>query len=298
MKKDSVPLGIAFMLGSVILFMVLNATVKALGEGYPVDQIVFFRNAGALLPVGLVVLTAPGGWRALRTERPWGHLWRAVIGLSTMGLLFWSYTLLPLAEATALNFTSPIFATALSVPLLGERVGVHRWSAVMFGFVGVVIIVDPGADMLRVGTLLALAAAFGQALAVSTIRQLSRTEPANTIVFYFTLLTTLFSAPTLPFSWTPIGSWRDFAVFAAAGLSGGVAQLLMTRAYSLASTPVLAPFNYVSIALAAFAGWLFWGEIPGLHTIVGSCLVIASGIYILYRETVRHLEPKPPSASV
>lgn len=295
MKKDNIPLGIALMLGSVVLFMVLNAAVKALGESYPVNQIVFFRNAIALLPVSIAVLSGPTGARVLRTRRPLGHLWRTVIGLSTMCLIFWAYTLLPLADATALNFTSPIFATALSVPLLGERVGIHRWSAVVFGFIGVVVIVDPGAGMMNMGTIVALVAAFGQAVAVSTIRQLSRTEPSGTIVFYFTFLTTVFSALTLPFSWTPIASWFDFSIFAAAGLSGGIAQLLMTRAYSLAPTPVLSPFNYVSIAIAALVGWLFWAEIPSVHTIVGSCIVIASGLYILYRETVRHVEPKPPT---
>lgn len=293
MKNDNTLLGIAMMLGSVLLFTILNSLVKLLGDGYPVNQIVFFRNAFALIPVAGMV-AAQGGIATLRTGRPMGHVWRGVVGLATMVMLFWSFTLLPLADAVALNFTSPLLTTALSVPLLGEHVGVHRWSAVAIGFVGVVIMAHPGGELPLFGSMVALIAALGQALAVTTVRQLSRTEPANAIVFYFTLMTTLVSALSLPFSWVPVQSWRDFALFLACGLVGGSAQLLMTRAYSMAPSAVVAPFNYTSILLAAAIGWMLWSEVPTTYTVIGATLVVASGLYILYRET-RLRRPSPPT---
>lgn len=286
MKNDKILLGITMMLASVILFMILNSLVKFLGERYPVNQLVFFRNAFALFPV-IAVMFAQGGVKTLRTEHFPGHVWRTVIGLSSMLLIFWSYTLLPLAKAVALNFTSPLITTALAVPMLGERVGIHRWSAVAIGFAGVLVMVKPEGDVALFGSAVALAAAFGQAVAVTTVRQLSRTEGANTIVFYFTLLTALISALSLPFSWVPIASLEDFGLFVLAGLSGGFAQLLMTRAYALAPTSVVSPFNYVSIVLAAGIGWLVWSEVLTTRILIGSVIVIASGLYILYRETVR-----------
>jgi drug/metabolite transporter (DMT)-like permease len=291
MKNDKVPLGIAMMLGSVILFMILNALVKLLGERYPVNQLVFFRSAFAMIPV-VTVMMMQGGVGTLKTGRFGGHIWRTVLGLTSMMLLFWSYILLPLAKAVALNFSSPLIITALSVPLLGERVGIHRWSAVVFGFIGVLVMLKPDGEVALFGSAVALAAAAGQAFAVTTVRQLSRTERANTIVFYFTILTTLASALSLPFSWEPIASWQDFGLFALAGLAGGFAQLLMTRAYALAPTSVISPFNYISIVLAAALGWLLWAETPTANTMIGSVLVIASGLYILYREAIRKLPPR------
>jgi len=292
MKNDKTLLGIGLMLGSVIMFLVLNSLVKLLGERYPINQIIFFRNTFAMLPVLVALLAHGDGFAQLKTAHPWGHLWRGVVGLVSMALLFWSYTLLPLAKAVSLNFTSPLIITALSVPMLGEKVGVHRWSAVAFGFVGVVAMLNPGADAALFGSTIALIAAFGQSVAVTTVRQLSRTESTNTIVFYFTLFTALMGAASLPFSWKPIVSWEDFSLLAVAGLTGGIAQLLMTQAYALAPTSVVAPFNYISIVLATLVGWVVWSEVPTMRIIVGSVFVIASGLYILYRETVRKVPPR------
>lgn len=292
MKNDKILTGITMMLASVILFMILNSLAKYLGERYPVNQIVFFRNAFALVPV-LVVMFAQGGVSTLRTQHFPGHLWRTIIGLTSMVLIFWSYTLLPLAKAVALNFTSPLITTALAVPMLGEKVGIHRWCAVAVGFAGVLVMLKPEGDVALFGSAVALAAAFGTAIAVTTVRQLSRTEGANTIVFYFTFLTTVISLASVPFSWTPIATLEDFCLFALAGLSGGVAQLLMTRAYALAPTSVVSPFNYLSIVLAAGIGWVVWSEVPTMRIMIGAVIVIASGLYIVYRETVRKVSHVP-----
>lgn len=285
-RVDNAPRGILMMLIAVFLFSILNVLVKATTADYPLTQVTFFRNAFALLPVWATVW-AQGGFRTIRTTRPMGHLWRACIGLLSMTLMFWSFHLLPLADAVALNFAAPLFLTALSVPLLSEKVGIHRWSAVGVGFIGVLVIVRPGHDMLQLGALVALGAALAQSFAMIAIRQLSSSESANTIVFHFTLTTTLLSALTLPFAWhTP--DLLGFGLLAMTGLVGGAAQLFMTRAYTLAPAAVIAPFNYASIVWAALFGWMLWHDVPEWHVLAGATIVVASGCYILHRETVKH----------
>ncbi len=273
------------MLIAVFLFSILNVLVRVTTADYPLTQVTFFRNAFALLPVWATVMTQ-GGFGTIRTARPMGHLWRSCIGLLSMTLMFWSFHLLPLADAVALNFAAPLFLTALSVPLLSEKVGIHRWSAVAVGFVGVLVIVRPSQDMLQLGAMVALSAALAQSFAMIAIRQLSSSESANTIVFYFTLTTTLLCALTLPFAWrTP--DLHGFVLLVMTGLVGGSAQLFMTRAYTLAPAAVIAPFNYASIIWAALFGWLLWHEVPDWHVIAGAAIVVASGCYILHRETVK-----------
>ncbi len=284
-RTENAPLGIMMMLVSVFIFSILNLLVKLTAERYPLAEVTFFRNLLALVPVGIAVAMS-GGLVSLRTQLPLGHLWRSVIGLTAMSLMFWSFHLLPLGTAIAFNFTSPLFLTALSVPLLGERVGLFRWMAVAVGFGGTLIMLRPTGDVFEMGTLVALGAAVCQSLAMVTIRQLSRTEPPTTIVFYFTLITTLLCALAQPFVWVTPRGW-DWLLLAGCGLTGGVAQLFMTRAYAMAPAAVVAPFNYAALLFALLFGWMFWDEIPDAWTLVGAAVVAASGLYILHRETVR-----------
>ncbi len=282
---DDIRRGILSMLAAVLGFAILNVLVKVLAETYPVAEVTFFRNAFAILPVGVMV-AIQGGLPLLRTARLRGHFWRASIGLTSMTLMFWSYDLLPLADAVALGFTAPLFLTALSVPLLGEKVGIHRWSAVVVGFAGVVVMVRPDGDVVQAGAIVALGSAVAYALAMVAIRQLSRSEAALTIVFYFTVLSTGLSALALPFCWvTPAP--LDFLMMAATGLVGGVAQFFLTRAYGLAPAAVVAPFNYLALLFATLFGWMIWGDLPGWHVALGAVIVVASGLYILHRETAR-----------
>ncbi|WP_245986888.1 DMT family transporter [Azospirillum thermophilum] len=292
-RTDNTPLGIGMMLGSVLLFSLMNVLVKLLTETFPVVEVAFFRSLFALIPVGAMI-AAQGGWVAnLRTARPFAHLWRGMIGIASMSAMFWSFHLLPLGDAVALTFAAPLFLTALSVPLLGERVGIHRWSAVLVGFLGVLIMVRPSGDVLQFGSLVALAAAAGQAAAMITVRQLSRTEPANTIVFYFTTATTVMLGLALPFAWsTPTA--HEWLLLLATGLLGGGGQLLVTRAYSLAPAAVVAPLNYLSLLWAVLFGWLLWGDVPASNMAAGAVVVAASGLYILHRETRRRAVPSKP----
>lgn len=283
--QDEVRQGIVSMIVAVFFYASLNALAKMLAEHYPLAEVTFFRNAFALFPAAAMV-AANGGVRSLRTRHPLGHFWRAVIGLTSMVLLFLSYHLMPLADAVALSFSAPLFLTVLSVPVLGERVGVYRWSAVAIGFVGVLVIVRPGSDLFDTSALVGLAAAVAYSFAMMAMRQLGRTESPVTTVFYFTAFCTVLSALTLPFVWvTPSAS--GFGLMALMGLVGGAAQYFMTRAYAAAPATVISPLNYVGILWATLFGWMFWGDWPDAQVFIGAAIVIASGLLILFRETRR-----------
>jgi drug/metabolite transporter (DMT)-like permease len=283
--------GILLMILSTLLFSVLWTCVKILSQRYSVYEVTFFRNLFAIPPV-IVMMMSRRRWRLLRTRSIGSHVWRSVVGVTGMTLGFLAYHLLPLADAVAISFMSPLVVTALSVPLLREKVGIHRWSAVVIGFGGVLVIVNPGHEMLTPGVIVALAAAVASAVAMVTIRQLNRTDRPLTIVFYFTLFSTLFTALPLPFLWSTPRGW-DWALLLLMGTTGGVGQYFMTRAFSLAPAAVISPFNYSGLLWASLAGWLLWGYIPATQMFVGAAIVIASGLYILYRETRRRAAARP-----
>jgi drug/metabolite transporter (DMT)-like permease len=209
---------------------------------------------------------------------------RTTIGLGAMVTGFLGYSLLPLGDAVALEQSGPIFLTALSVPLLGERVGVRRWSAVIVGFVGVLIMTRPGAGVFNPAALLSLSAALLYAVAMIAIRKMSRSEAAATIVFYFTLIGAIAGALSLPFQW----HWPDgpgLLVLVGVGLLGGGAQITMTLAFRLAPVALLAPFGYAGLVFAMGFGYVIWGEVPDAYLLLGAAIVVASGLYILHRET-------------
>lgn len=281
--RDRPMLGILMSLAATMLFSVLWCCVKELSERYSVYEVTFFRNFFAIFPVALMF--APGRrWGLLRVRRISGHVWRGAIGVVGMVLGFLSYHLMPLADAVAISFMSPLVVTALSVPLLGEKVGIHRWSAVIIGFGGVLIIVNPSSNMFTPGVTVAICGAIASALSMITIRQLNRSDSPLAIVFYFTVFSTLFTALPLPFLWvTPDVS--DWGLLLLMGLTGGVGQYFMTRAYGLAPAAVISPFNYSGLLWATVLGWFLWSDIPQAQVFVGAAIVIASGLYILFRET-------------
>jgi drug/metabolite transporter (DMT)-like permease len=277
--------GIYYMLAAVLLFSCMDALIKAASADYPTGQIVFFRNLFAFIPV-FYFLRQAGGIAVLRTRRPRDHILRGIVGVTAMGLVFTAFKLLPLAEAVALTLAGPIFLTALSVPLLGEKVGFRRWSAVIAGFIGILVMTRPGAGLFDPAAFFALGGAVFYALAMISIRWLSATEPAATTVFYFTLFATIVGALTLPFQWqTP--DVDGFVILAGIGLIGGIAQMAMTQAFRLAPASIVAPFEYLALVFAVGLGYAFWDEVPDAFIIAGSAIVIASGLYILHREAVR-----------
>jgi drug/metabolite transporter (DMT)-like permease len=285
--------GIYAMLAAVLLFSCMDALIKHAAADYPVGQIVFFRNLFAFIPVFYFVRQA-GGPAVLRTRRLGGHVLRGIVGVTAMACVFTAFKLLPLGEAVALTLSGPIFLTALSVPLLGEKVGVRRWSAVAVGFVGVLVMTRPGSGVFDPVALFALFGALFYALAMISIRWLSSTEPAATTVFYFTLFATAAGAASLPFGWqTPTAA--GFLLLAGIGLIGGLAQMAMTEAFRLAPVSIIAPFEYLALVFAVGFGYLFWDEVPDVYIFGGAALVVAGGLYILHRETVRSRRRGPPT---
>jgi drug/metabolite transporter (DMT)-like permease len=285
--------GIYAMLAAVLLFSCMDALIKHAAADYPVGQIVFFRNLFAFIPVFYFVRQA-GGPAVLRTRRLGGHVLRGIVGVTAMACVFTAFKLLPLGEAVALTLSGPIFLTALSVPLLGEKVGVRRWSAVAVGFVGALVMTRPGSGVFDPVALFALFGALFYALAMISIRWLSSTEPAATTVFYFTLFATAAGAASLPFGWqTPTAA--GFLLLAGIGLIGGLAQMAMTEAFRLAPVSIIAPFEYLALVFAVGFGYLFWDEVPDAYIFGGAALVVAGGLYILHRETVRSRRRGPPT---
>jgi drug/metabolite transporter (DMT)-like permease len=293
--SSTVGRGIAFMLGSVFVFSCANVLVKWCAESYPVGEIAFFRTGIALVPTMALVATN-GGLPLLRTHHPLSHLFRGGIGVLSMLLIYYAFGALPIGDATAISFAGPLFMTALSVPMLGEKVGVYRWSAVIVGFLGVLLITRPGHALFNLGALAAVVSAFTYAVAMISVRQMSRTEHPVTIVFYFTMIGTLVMGALLPFGWvTP--SWTGLAALVSIGLGGGIGQYFQTQAFRLAPAAVAGPFNYASIVFAGVFGYLIWDEVPTAPVLVGIAIVVASGLFIVYRETVRARETRAQEES-
>jgi drug/metabolite transporter (DMT)-like permease len=277
-------LGIALRIGAMALFAVMSALVKWCGgHGVPVFQMIFFRNAFAFVPLGLYIWRTTGP-RVLITRRPLGHLARASVGLVGMSCSFTALQYLPLTAATAFSFAAPLFMTALSAPILNEKVGPHRWGAVVVGFLGVLIMIrpDPG-KMNLIGAGFALFGAVAAAGAMVTIREIGKTERGATIVFYFTLGGALMGLASLPFGWV-MPSPQILGLLVVMGLIGGVGQLLMTEALRVAPVGVVAPFDYIQLLWASVIGFGIWGEIPETLTLAGAFVVAGSGGYILWRE--------------
>lgn len=281
-------LGITYRVLAMACMACLSALVKWTGSrGIPVFEIIFFRNAFAFLPLGLYIWRTTG-FEVLATRRPLGHLMRSVVGLTGMVCGFSAVQHLPLTEATALQFASPLFMTALSALILAEPVGRHRWGAVIVGFVGVLIMARPAPGHFNLpGVTLGLLSALGAAGAMVAIRQIAGTERGPTIVFYFTLGGTVLGlVGSLVFGWVrPDPVTLGFLVLA--GLIGGVGQLFLTEALRVAPVGVVAPFDYTQLVWAAGIGLLIWGELPRATTLVGAVIVAASGVYILHREMRR-----------
>jgi len=284
-STDDPKLGILFVLVSTLFFNALNAMAKWLSAEYPIVEIVFFRSFFAFLPCLVWVLAGPG-LGSLRTGRIGLHLFRGTAGFVSMLLVFTSFSLLPIADAVAISFATPLFLTALSVPLLGEKVGVHRWSAVIVGFIGILVMAHPSGEGAKLGFATAISSTILNALILVSVRRLGRTERALTIIFYQAMFGTIGSVFLLPFAWkTP--DLAGFGMFVAMGLVGVVGHFCLTQGFRYAAAAVVGPFNYTGLIWATLFGYVVWHELPGPSTLAGGLIVISSGIYIIYRETRR-----------
>lgn len=303
-RPDAIASGIALRIASAGFFSVMSALLKvASTHGVVAPEMLFYRAVFGLPVVLVWVMTSQGGLKALRTERPWAHLRRSVLGISGILCIFQALTMLPLADATTLGFTAPIFATLMSALILHETVGKHRWIAVLIGFAGVAVVMRPGADPASAHALPLLGIAIGllgavlQAAVNITLRQLRDTEHVAAIVFWFFVASAVVGGLLLPF----VGHWHDWTtlwLLIGGGVAGGLAQLTVTASLKAAPVAVVAPFDYLQIIGAVVFGWWLLSSPPSANTLVGAALIAASGLYTVWREHVRHkdrlMQPTTP----
>lgn len=283
---DTVPnttlTGVILMTIGVASLCVSDALAKTLTDQYTPIQIMFLRNLIAL-PFAVVIAWRMGGRGALRSATYPAHLLRGVLWVIATVMFFTSIHFLGLAEATALIFAAPLFITALSAMFFGEHVGWRRWSAVLLGFVGVLIIVRPGSASFQLIMLLPVATAFVYALLMLSARWVDSQESVWTLLLYLSGAATLISSLIVPFYWVPVqisNLWQ----FTGIALFGTMGMTLMTQAFRIAPAVVVAPLDYTALIWATGLGWLFWNEVPDTLTFVGAGIIIYSGVVTILRE--------------
>ena len=276
--------GIALRLFATTCFAFMAMLVK-LGheQGVATVELAFYRFAFGLPPL-LLWVAATRNFGVWRTGRPLAHLWRAAVGLTTLLLAFSALAWLPLAEATTIGFAAPLFAVLLSALLLGEKVGPHRWSAVAIGFVGMLVVMRPEARHLPApGLALAGLAAFTAGIVTITIRQIGRTEATQTTVLWFSLTSILATGAVMPF----VAAAHDgttWLLLLAIGAIGGTSQICLTASLRYAPVAAVAPFDYVQLLWSVLLGWMIFGQQPLSTTWIGAAIIMASGLYTIYRE--------------
>ncbi|MFV3131185.1 DMT family transporter [Niveispirillum sp. KHB5.9] len=287
--------GIGFFIAATLLFGIMDALIKHLTADYGTWQIMFFRASFSLLPIGILIART-GGAASLRTKSVTAHAARSLMGVAAAYGFFYGFSVMPLADVYALGFAAPLFMTALSVPILKEKVGWRRWLAVLVGFGGVMVMLRPGQGMFSLLALIPLGAAFFYALSMLFVRSLARTESNGAITFYFVTTMGLVSFVCMIPGWrTP--DMTGFLLLALVGVVGGVAQIIFTQAFRLAAPSLLAPFEYVAMIWAAGFGYIFFAEVPDAAIWTGCAIVAASGLYIIHRETVLHRQAALASAA-
>jgi drug/metabolite transporter (DMT)-like permease len=284
LADSSAALGIGLALLAFALFSSMDAMVKWLSAGYPVHQMLFFNALFSLLPVALMTWRA-GGLRQLRTDRMGLHLLRGAFGMLAGFSAFSAYSMMPLADAYAIIFTTPLLITVLSIPLLGETVRWRRWSAILVGFVGVLIMLQPGSGSFDLAAGAALLAASASAMSIVLVRKLSTTETTASIAFYANITVVLVMGASLPFDFV-WPSLADLALMGAAGLAGGTALMLLIAGYRRAPAAVVAPFQYSQMLWGVLLGFLVWNDVPAPSVVVGATIVVGSGLFILYRDVM------------
>ncbi len=287
---DRILAAIGLRLLSVVLFAMMNVVIKLSEQhGAALGEILFFRQLGASLLISSIVLSGPG-WRSVGTKKIGTHISRAILGLAAMAFTFTTIVTLPLAEATTLGFTVPIFATILGSLILREPTGWHRWGAVIAGFAGVLIVAQPGGGHFPLwGAATGLLGAFGTASVSILLRHITRTETALTTVFWFSTLSLL----PLGIVYAVVARGHPLEVWlllAGVGMIGGLAQLAMTGALGLGPVSVVVPMDYSSLLWATLFGWAIFGTLPSAALWIGAPVIVASGLYILWRERVRHVK--------
>jgi drug/metabolite transporter (DMT)-like permease len=286
--------GIVLKLVSAVFFAVMSALIRYLGARYPIGEVVFYRSAFAIVPIVLLY-----AWRGelaatVRTDRPLGQASRGALSIVGMFCNFGALARLPLIEANAISFTSPLISVAFAALFLKERVRIYRWSAVTIGFLGVLVVLAPhfsGDEMAVImastasvaGVVYALLGSITNAGTMIQTRKLTQSETTSSIVFYFSLICAIAGLVTWPFGWiAPTGP--EFVVLACIGFLGGMGHILLTESYRYAAASVVAPFDYTSMIWALLLGYAMFGETPTVMIVIGSTIIAAAGLFVIWRE--------------
>lgn len=289
-------LGIGLKVASTLVFSIMVVALKIAAERVPIGQVVFARNFFGMVPVLVILLWRRELVSAMHTRQPLGHIGRATVGMLAMACSFTALKYLPLPDATAIGFASPLFTVVLAFLFLGETVRVYRWSAVAVGFAGIMVILSPHMGGLQIteatwfGALAAAVGALFSGMAMIFVRKLCETERTSTIVLWFSASASLMALLTIPAGWFDpayawvLPDWETAGLLIFVGLAGGVGQIVMTESYRYADASTIAPFDYANMIWAVILGWMFFAEVPVWQVIVGALIVTAAGLFVMFRE--------------
>jgi drug/metabolite transporter (DMT)-like permease len=283
LHRDRIALGMATSAASIFMLNTMNVFAKLLSPTHSVIEVAFYRNAIAVAPFAVWIFLL--GRRDLLkiNSRPDAIVLRSVIGTISLVATFKAFNFLPMADAQALFFTSSLFLPVMGWLFLKERVGAHRWSAVLIGFLGMIVIVRPTGDVNMMGVTFALSAALMHASLGTLLRVLGRTERPETVTFYFLVIGTAMTGLAMPFV-GKIPQMSEIPLFIGAGISGAFAQIFLSAAFKYAPVALVTIFNYTGIVWATGYGWFIWGDWPGPPVWIGATIIVASSLFIVWRE--------------
>ena len=280
-RQTPVTRGIVLMCLSTVAFSLMHGLVRFVSEVLPPFQIAFFRNVFGL--AFLLPLLMRSRFAILRTKQIGLHALRGVINMAAMLMFFTALSISPIAKVTALGFTAPIFMAILAVLVLGERFRIYRWSAILLGFVGMLIILRPGLVAIDTGALLVTGSAALWAVAMIIIKIQSRTESSLTIVAYMGIFLGVFSIAPALWVWQPFGL-KTLGLMVLIGLFGSIAQMAISQSLKETDPTALMPFDFLKLIWTAMIGAWFFAEIPDIYTWIGATVIFSSGLFIAFRE--------------
>lgn len=275
--------GMLCALGAFFLFAVMNVFAKILAEDMHVIEVAFFRNAIAVIPLLIWVYGMNRRDILVIKSSPKGIIARSILGTVSLGVTFAAFSHLPFADATALLFTASLIVPIFGYFFLKEYVGPYRWSAILIGFVGVLIMAHPTGAVNMTGVSFALGAAIMHATLQTIVRALGKTESPQTVTFYFMFVGAFVCLIPMPLVFT-MPTWADVPYLVGVGVTGLLAQILISTAYKYAQAAIVTVFNYSGIIWSMLFGWMIWDDFPTIYIITGAVIVIASNLFMLYRE--------------
>jgi drug/metabolite transporter (DMT)-like permease len=280
--NDHVPRGIFCMIAATILFSAAAAFAKWQVALYPVGEVMFLRSLSSFVVIAAVMLPFTG-LSVFATQRPQAHLARGLSQAISQTLSVLAFMLMPLAGAVAINFSAPLFSALVSIVWLKERAGFARWSALLVGFFGVLIVSHPGADSLSLGALFALGNAIMYGSVTVAVRGMTKTESANTLIMWQATVIAACHSFLLVFGWR-MPTLLDAAMLFGSGFANAAGQWFWTQALRLAPATAVSPFYYLMLVWALVIGFVVWGDVPTAGLLAGSGIVVASGLFLLWRE--------------